>query len=64
MIDEHEEICSNGHLEDCEALTPAYSLEDIMYGKPCTGCCPHGYKPKGIQAQQDTMTVNHNIQNL
>lgn len=56
-LQEHAEMCSNGHLLDCEALEPAWDLGDL-WGKDCQGCCPHGEKPHGIVAEQSAVANN------
>jgi hypothetical protein len=52
----HAETCHNGHLNDCESLNPAWDLGDLVARKACAGCCPHGTKPRGLQALQDLTT--------
>jgi len=55
-LDEYEicETClDTGHLPDCEALDPAWSLDDLYFRSRCLGCCPEGCSPHGLQAAQD-----------
>lgn len=46
-----------GHIESCEALEPAWDIGDLIARTPCTGCCPVGCQPRGMQAAQDAAAV-------
>jgi hypothetical protein len=61
---ECEETCTKGHKLDCEALEVAHDLGDLMWRKPCTGCCPHGTRPTGMQALQDAAVERMNSPEL
>ena len=46
-----------GHAADCESREPAWDIGDLMCRSACTGCCPEGHKPTGLQAMQDAAAV-------
>lgn len=58
--DDRESCCINGHLEDCESLEPAWSLDDLWFRSPCSGCCPNGCKSDGLQRLQDETQAKMN----
>lgn len=51
--DEECEHCINGHIDGCDALEPAHDIGDLIARSGCTGCCPAGCRPEGLQAEQD-----------
>lgn len=51
--DYDSDCCINGHVEWCDALEPAWDIQDLVLSSGCQGCCPRGHKPEGFQAMQD-----------
>jgi hypothetical protein len=51
-----EDCDGTGHDHDCESREPAWDLMDLMCRRACSGCCPRGHLPQGLQAAQDRAT--------
>ena len=56
---EDYECCDGtGHADGCESREPAWDIGDLVCRYPCTGCCPEGHTPTGLQAMQDAAAID------